>query len=137
MVRKTVSDFKQQTAKRLRANVTGAEAFLWRHLRHLDVQGSHFRRQVAIGPYIADFASLSTKLIVEVDGSQHGTDEGLRKDGERTRWLNDEGYRVLRFWNNDVMNKTTAVLEMIRQAIDATPPRLPLAGDPPPQGEGE
>ena len=137
MVKRTVSEFKRRTAKRLRANVTDAEATLWRHLRHLNVKGSHFRRQVAIGPYIADFACLSAKLIVEVDGSQHGTEEGLRRDDVRTRWLNEEGYRVLRFWNNDAMNKTAAVLEEIYQAIDLTPPRLPSAGDPPPQGEGE
>ena len=137
MVKRTVSDFKRQTARRLRANATDAEATLWRHLRYLNVKGSHFRREVAIGPYIAYYACLSAKLIVEVDGSQHGTDNGLRRDDVRTCWLNDEGYRVLRFWNNDVMSKTTAVLEAIDQVIDLTPPRLPLAGDPPPQGEGE
>lgn len=136
MVKRTISDFKRKTANRLRTNTTQAEAILWRHLRTLDVKGSHFRRQVVIGPYIADFACLAERLIVEVDGSQHGTSEGIRRD-ERTRWLNDEGYRVLRFWNNDVMSKTKAVLDMIHQAIDATPPRLPSAGDPPPQGEGE
>ena len=136
MGRMTASDFRRHTAKRLRANETAAEAALWRHLRRLDVKGSHFRRQVAIGPYIADFACLSAKLVIEIDGSQHGTNEGLRRDFVRTRWLNDEGYRVLRFWNNDVMSKTTAVLETIRQAIETTPPRLPSAGDPPPRGEG-
>ena len=137
MVKRTIGDFKRKTANRLRTNTTQAETILWRYLRQFDVKESHFRRQVVIGPYIADFACLSERLIVEVDGSQHGTEKGIRRDDVRTRWLNAEGYRVLRFWNNDVMSKTKAVLDMIHQAIDATPPRLPLAGDPPPQGEGE
>jgi very-short-patch-repair endonuclease len=101
------------------------------------VKDSHFRRQVVIGPYIADFACLAVRLIIEVDGSQHGTDAGQSSDEVRARWLNAEGYRVLRFWNNDVMSRTKTVLDEIHQAIEATPPRLPSAGDPPPQGEGE
>ena len=92
---------------------------------------------MVIGPYIADFACLAERLIVEVDGSQHGDDEGLRRDDVRTRWLQSEGYRVIRFWNNDVMSRTDAVLETIHDIITVTPPRLPAAGDPPPQGEGK
>lgn len=137
MVKRTVSDFKRHTASRLRTGGTEAEAILWRHLRRLDVKDSHFRRQVVIGPYIADFACLAARLVIEVDGSQHGTDAGRSSDEVRTRWLNAEGYRVLRFWNNDVMSKVKSVLDAIHQAIDATPPRLPSAGDPPPRGEGE
>jgi very-short-patch-repair endonuclease len=144
MARKPISDFKRRTANRLRANTTTAEQTLWRHLRRLDVRGSHFRRQVVIGPYIADFACLAERLIVEVDGSQHGDDEGLRRDDIRTRWLQSEGYRVIRFWNNDVMSRTDAVLETIHDLITGTPPRLPTtmqgivgAGDPPPPGEGK
>ena len=144
MARKPISDFKRKTAKGLRANATTAEQILWRHLRRLDVKGSHFRRQVAIGPYIADFACLAERLIVEVDGSQHGDDEGLRRDDIRTRWLQSEGYRVIRFWNNDVMSRTDAVLEAIHDLITVTPPRQPRtmqgiagAGDPPPPGEGK
>jgi very-short-patch-repair endonuclease len=137
MTKRSISSFGRKAAKRLRSQETQAETILWRHLRQLEPRGSHFRRQVAIGPYIADFVCLAARLIVEVDGSQHGTDEGKRHDDARTRWLNAEGYRVLRFWNNDVMSRTTAVLEVIHQAIGPTPPRLPAAGDPPPQGEGE
>ena len=92
---------------------------------------------MVIGPYIADFACLAERLIVEVDGSQHGDDEGLRRDDIRTRWLQSEGYRVIRFWNNDVMSRTDAVLETIHDIITVTPPRLPAAGDPPPLGEGK
>ncbi|MBX9710509.1 MAG: endonuclease domain-containing protein [Xanthobacteraceae bacterium] len=137
MVKKPISDFKRKVANKLRTNTTNAEAILWRHLRKLDVQGSHFRRQVVLGPYIADFACLAAKLIVEVDGSQHGENDKMKYDEARTRWLNSEGYRVVRFWNNDVTSKTDAVLEAIHEMIAATPPRLPSAGDPPPQGEGE
>ncbi|MCB1413235.1 MAG: endonuclease domain-containing protein [Xanthobacteraceae bacterium] len=137
MVKRTVGDFKRRSARRLRLDGTGAEAILWHHLRRLQIKGSHFRRQVVIAPYIADFACLSMRLVVEVDGSQHGTDDGRSRDAVRTRWLNSEGYRVLRFWNNDVMSRTRSVLDAIDDAVCATPPRPPLAGDPPPRGEGE
>jgi very-short-patch-repair endonuclease len=70
-----------------------------------------------IGPYIADFACMSPRLIIEVDGSQHGSDFGLAADAVRTRWLEAEGYRVLRFWNNDVIARTDAVLEAIYAAL--------------------
>jgi very-short-patch-repair endonuclease len=143
MPKRPISDFKRKAAIALRANTTIAEDILWRHLRRLDVKGSHFRRQVPIGPYVADFACLKERLIIEVDGSQHGDDINSRRDGDRTRWLNSEGYRVMRFWNNDVMSKTEAVMGAIHEATAVTPPRLPgrccaspEAGDPPPQGEG-
>ena len=144
MVKRPISDFKRQSAKRLRENTTVAEQILWRHLRSLEVKGSHFRRQVVIGPYIADFACLTLRLIVEVDGSQHADEKGLAYDETRTRWLQSEGYRVIRFWNNDVMSKTESVLEAIHNMTAVTPPRPPRtmqgivgAGDPPPPGKGE
>jgi very-short-patch-repair endonuclease len=137
MVKRQISDFKRNTANRLRANSTAAEEILWRHLRRMNVDGSHFRRQVVIGPYIADFACLTKRLIIEVDGSQHGDEAGLKRDEIRTQWLQSEGYRVIRFWNNDVMSKTDAVLDAIHNMIAVTPPRLPSAGDPPPQREGD
>jgi very-short-patch-repair endonuclease len=136
MAKRPISDFKRKTAKTLRANTTATEDILWRHLRRLEPTGSHFGRQVPIGPYVADFACLKERLIIEVDGSQHGNDIDRRRDEVRTRWLNSEGYRVIRFWNNEVMSKTEAVLEAVYNAIAVTPPRLPMAGDPPPQGEG-
>ena len=88
-----------------------------------------------IGPYVADFACMAKRLVIEVDGSQHGNEANRRRDGVRTRWLESEGYRVMRFWNNDVMSRTKAVLEAINELLGVTPPRLPTA-DPPPQGEG-
>ena len=92
---KAVSDFKRRTAKRLRENTTAAEDILWRRLRRLEIDGTHVRRQVVIGPYVADFACLARRLIIEVDGSQHGNDVNIQRDEARTRWLNSEGYRVL------------------------------------------
>jgi very-short-patch-repair endonuclease len=137
MVKRQISDFKRATANKLRANSTAAEDILWRRLRRMNVEGSHFRRQVVIGPYIADFACLAKRLIIEVDGSQHGDEDGLKRDEVRTQWLQSEGYRVIRFWNNDVMSKTDAVMDAIYNATAVTPPRLPSAGDPPPPEEGE
>jgi very-short-patch-repair endonuclease len=136
MPKRPISDFKRKAAKALRANTTAAEDILWRHLRRLEIKGSHFRRQVPIGPYVADFACLKERLIIEVDGSQHGEDANSRRDETRTRWLKSEGYRVMRFWNNDVMSNTEAVMDAIHDATAATPPRLLSAGDPPPPGEG-
>ena len=78
---------------------------------------SHFRRQVPIGPYVADFACMAARLIVEVDGSQHGSDQGHARDQERTRWLEKEGYRVLRLWNNDITQNIEGVLETIYVAL--------------------
>jgi very-short-patch-repair endonuclease len=79
--------------------------------------GTHFRRQVPIGPYVADFACMAARLIVEIDGSQHGSEAGMRKDATRTRWLEQEGYRVLRFWNNEVTGNIKGVLEAIHAAL--------------------
>src|SRR5665213_531252 len=129
MAKRPISDFKRKTARTLRANTTTAEDILWRRLRRLEVRGSHFRRQVPIGPYVADFACLKERLIIEVDGSQHGNDIDSRRDEDRTRWLNSEGYRVIRFWNNDVMSKTDAVLEAVYEATAVIPRRLLTAGD--------
>jgi very-short-patch-repair endonuclease len=80
MVKRPISRFKRQTAKRLRADATTAESILWRHLRKLKVNGSHFRRQVVIGPYVADFACLRERLVIEVDGSQHANEANARRD---------------------------------------------------------
>jgi very-short-patch-repair endonuclease len=79
--------------------------------------GSHFRRQVIIGPYIADFACMAAKLIIEVDGSQHGDDSNRACDAERTKWLETEGYRVLRYWNNDIYRNIEGVLSDIHASL--------------------
>jgi very-short-patch-repair endonuclease len=113
----TISAFRRSTAKRLRESPTAAEDLLWRALRRFPISGTHFRRQVPIGPYVADFACMAARLIIEVDGSQHGRDDNLKHDEARTRWLEAEGYRVLRFWNNDLTNNMDGVLEAIYAVI--------------------
>jgi very-short-patch-repair endonuclease len=94
---KHIDGFKRATARRLRTNATGAEILLWRHLKRMETSGTHFRRQVPVGPYVADFACLASRLLVELDGSQHGDEVNKAKDEERTRWLESEGYSVIRF----------------------------------------
>ena len=111
-------------ARRLRRRSTDAEKLVWARLRSRQL-GAKFIRQFPIGPYIADFACLKARLIIEVDGSQHGNDIDSRRDEVRTRWLNSEGYRVMRFWNNDVTSRIEAVMEAIHDATAVTPPRLP------------
>jgi very-short-patch-repair endonuclease len=124
-------------ARSMRANPTEAERKLWWHLRHrLPTDRSHFRRQVQIGRYIADFVSHKAKLIIEVDGGQHGSQ--IAADSERTRLFEANGYRVLRYWNNDVLRKIDGVLEDIQRAMTATPTPVPSpqgGGEPLPQGE--
>ena len=120
-----------------------AERKLWYKLRGLNRQGFQFRQQVPIGPYIAGFCDHTAKLIVEVDGAQHGEAKGVVSDKRRTRWLESQGYRVLRFWNNDVLTNISGVEVAIMlalgllnevatvEAIDARIPS-PLVGE----GEG-
>jgi very-short-patch-repair endonuclease len=82
-----ISKFRRATARRLRANQTGAEMRLWREVRKLETKGTHFRRQVPIGAYVADFASLASRLVIEMDGSHHGEESIRARDEARTRWL--------------------------------------------------
>ena len=103
-------------ARDLRRQQTDAERVLWARLRSRQLGGVKFRRQQPLGPYVVDFASLEKRIVVEVDGSQHGDEEGGRRDEKRTAWLQDRGYQVLRFWNNDVLLNTDAVLECIMEA---------------------
>ena len=90
------------------------------HLRLRQLDDHKFRRQYVIGPYIVDFVCLQRRLVVEVDGGQHGQ-ERAGYDAERTRWLQSRGHRVLRFWNNDVLRNVDGVLEVIRQTLAEVP----------------
>ena len=101
----------QGRAKRLRRDLTEAERHLWFRLRRRQLEGHRFRRQVPIGPYVADFACLEEKLVVELDGAQHAVE--VERDGRRDHWFAERGYRVLRFWNNDVLSNSEAVLAEI------------------------
>ena len=114
---KPIDVFRRQTARRLRARTTDTEDRLWRGLRRFSMSGSHFRRQVPVGPFVADFACLAARLIIEVDGSQHAAAAQTERDAQRTRWLEAEGYRILRFWNNDVAENINGVLETIYAAL--------------------
>jgi very-short-patch-repair endonuclease len=105
-------------ARTLRRRQTDAEQRMWMLLRDRRFDGVKFRRQVPIGPYIADFACFEARLIVELDGSQHA---GSRRDAVRDKWLAEDGYRVLRFWNGDVFLHRNAVLEMIWHHLQIQP----------------
>jgi len=120
---------QQNFAKKLRKQMTDSEALLWRHLRAHRLDGQKFRRQEPIGPYFADFVHFGARLIVEADGGQHN--ENVR-DRERDAWFERQGFKVLRFWNDDVLKNTEAVLETIWAAVNAAAPS-PLT--PLPRGE--
>ena len=112
-----ISQFRRSRAKQLRAKTTEPEQLLWKALKNLPVYGTHFRRQVPIGPYIADFACLKARLLIELDGGHHSQDDVAREDGRRTRWLEKEGYRVIRFWNSELARNLDGVLDTIYAAL--------------------
>ena len=125
-------------AKHMRSNSTDAEHRLWQLLRAKRLGGSKFRRQVPIGPYIADFACHAAKLVVEADGGQHSEETDAERDG----FLSSRGYRVLRFWNNDILTNEEGVLTAILAALEAPAAassrddRTPLPNPSPSRGEG-
>jgi len=115
---------KRPTARsrELRANATEAERRLWTYLSAREVAGTRFNRQHPIGPYICDFVSRSAKLVVEVDGGQHS--EQAEADARRTAYLEARDYRVIRFWNHDVLANTEGVVQAIEEALEQSPSRL-------------
>ncbi len=117
----------------MRRELTEPERKLWKALRlRLPIDGTHFRRQVPLGSYIADFCSHRAKLVIEVDGNQHGDDQSIARDAIRTAQIEAQGYRVLRFSNHDVVLAIDSVLDTIFAALNVTP-----TPDPSPQGGGE
>jgi very-short-patch-repair endonuclease len=106
--------------------MTDAERQLWRRLRRRQLHGQYFRRQHPIGPFIADFVCTETKLVIELDGGQHA----LRKEQDRTRTqrLTARGYRVLRFWNHEVLTQIDAVVSVIAEAVAPLPDPPPFGG---------
>ena len=114
-------------AKSLRSNQTDAEMQLWYHLRAHRFVGLKFKRQKPIGAYIVDFVCIERKLILELDGGQHAENVGY--DERRTKFLESEGYQVLRFWNNQVLQEMDSALEVIRIEIALSPTPLPQAGE--------
>lgn len=140
MPRSSIDPWTRANAKRMRREPTEVERRLWWKLREFNRLGAGFRRQAAIGPYVADFAWLSARLVVELDGGQHAEDR-VAHDRARDAWLNERGFRVLRFWNCDVVESLPAVAEAIFHEIRAElnrphPTRSSRAGHPPREGEG-
>jgi very-short-patch-repair endonuclease len=124
-----MEDRQRYFARKLRAEPTNAERVLWPRLRHdIALAGSHFRRQAPIGPFIVDFASRKAKLVIELDGGQH--DWQREADAKRTVYIEARGYRVLRFWNHDVLENIDGVLQVIQSVVTPIP-------DPSPQGGRE
>lgn len=105
-------------AKALRTSMTDAEQKLWYHLRGHRLSGHKFKRQVRLGRYVVDFACLEHKLVVELDGGQHAE---APADAVRDAWLRNEGYAVLRFWNNQALQETEAVMAAVLAALNNFP----------------
>jgi very-short-patch-repair endonuclease len=122
-------DRQRQFARQMRAQPTDAERVLWQRLRHdIALAGSHFRRQALVGPFIVDFASRKAKIVIELDGGQHNQES----DASRQHQIEAAGYRVLRFWNKDVLENLEGVLTEIQSALPPTPDPSPH----PPSPEG-
>ena len=108
---------KKNIARKLRRDQTDAERTLWIRLRNKQLGGVKFRRQQPVGPYIVDFIDFDNRLVVEIDGGQHNEEEMRKKDENRTMWLRERGYQVLRFWDNEVLCNVDGVLEKILAAL--------------------
>jgi BirA family biotin operon repressor/biotin-[acetyl-CoA-carboxylase] ligase len=121
---------QREFAKALRSQMTDAETLLWRHLRAHRMGGEKFRRQQPIGPYVVDFVHFGARLIVEADGGQHN---GASPDAVRDAWLQAQGFRVLRFWNNEILRNTAGVLDAVMIALNEPPLPQPLSR----KGRGE
>jgi very-short-patch-repair endonuclease len=114
-------------ARHLRREVTEPERKLWKNLRQLPVGASHFRRQSPIGPYFADFTCHQKRIVIEIDGETHASVGAAAHDESRSAYFHSNGYRVLRFWNYDVMSNIEGVMTVIQQAIGEQ-----VVGSPPP-----
>jgi len=125
-----VSERQRSRAKQLRQTMTRAETLLWRYLKAGRMDGVGFRRQTPIGSYIVDFVCFAAKLVIELDGESHDFDDRQRADQRRDAFLASEGFRVLRFTDEQVMSNLEGVVEAIREATSAgasgSPPSLPL-----------
>ncbi|MFH1856656.1 MAG: DUF559 domain-containing protein [Candidatus Omnitrophota bacterium] len=132
-MKKVIEINSKNLARNLRKNSTDTEQYLWRYIRNKQLEGFKFRRQQVIGKYIVDFVNFENKIIIELDGGQHAVYQ--EKDKVRDNWFKKQGYEVLRFWDNEVLNNVEGVLEVIREKLlfyYSTPHPNPL-----PQGERE
>ena len=122
-VKKHPVDGAHDRARALRQNMTDAERSIWQSLRSLQINGHRFRRQVPFGPYIADFVCHDPRLVIEIDGGQHHRLSPT--EAKRTRFMEDQGYRILRFWNNEVLSNLEGVCAMIARALRHHPHPVP------------
>jgi very-short-patch-repair endonuclease len=126
-----------ERARQLRKSMTPQEVKLWVQLRSWRSRGFHFRRQAPRGGYILDFVCLRERLVVEVDGGQHGAGGQVTRDGVRDDYFAMRGFKVLRFWNNDIDRNLAGVLDCIdRELRNCQSPTPALRADPPPDGGG-
>jgi very-short-patch-repair endonuclease len=119
-------------ARALRHRETAAEQIIWSWLRDNKIDGVKFRRQQPIGIYIVDFVSFEKKLIIEIDGGQHNFEMNKTEDEARKQWLESQGFRVIRFWNNEVSSNLEGVILQIEETLRGHPHPVPL----PSKGEG-
>jgi very-short-patch-repair endonuclease len=120
-------------ARQLRSNMTDTERFVWQRIRKKQFAGHRFRRQHPLGPFIVDFVCLEARLVLEFDGGQHAIRR--EEDAARTRWLEEQGFRVLRFWDSDVFKEWDGVETVIIKALESA--RLSPHPALPPQSLGE
>ena len=122
-------------ARELRKSMTDAERKLWRGLRMRQMYGFKFRRQFQLGSYIVDFVCLEARLVIEVDGGQHADE--IYGDAQRDAWLISQNFRVLRYWNYQVLTELDAVLADIARVLEQHLPSVPPSRPSPARGEGE
>jgi very-short-patch-repair endonuclease len=123
-----------ENARALRKRLTPQEAKLWVKLRELKPLGFHFRRQAPIGRHVVDFVSFNSRIVIEIDGGQHGLPEGARSDRERDTFLKSQGFNILRYWNSDVDENLEGVIENIVAMLKTPTPSL--RADPPHASRG-
>jgi len=116
---------EKSKAQLLRQNQTDAEKHLWRQLRNRNLADYKFRRQFPIEPYIVDFCCFSHNLVVELDGGHHNEDNQIITDKKRSNFLEEKGFVILRFWNNQVFGEIEAVLNEILLALESSPSPRP------------
>lgn len=124
-----------ERARELRHNPTDPERKLWALLHHFRQLGYHFRRQYPVGSYYTDFACIHAKLIIEADGDTHAAQ--VDYDRRRDAYLRSRGFRVLRFWNNEITGNPEGVHQVIAQVLASVPPLTPTPSPPPQKGEGD
>lgn len=110
-------DKKYHIARKLRKNSTIQERMLWKILRNRQFKNLKFRRQFPIGEYIVDFVCEEKRIVIELDGGQHNEFENIIKDNERTKFIESEGYKVIRFWNNDILNNLEGVFKILNDLL--------------------